>query len=424
MTSESVIEQVRRVADTRRDADATVSDLQATLGDVMAIRAFCDSAEAHIVRRIASGSSFPEATIAEAMRESLGSASATLDRAETIDTSPSLSAALDSGTITSGHVDAVTRAGKGLDDAQRRTLLDKMPRLIDVAASATVPEFGRRLRTEVARILADDGIARLERQRRSTRLNTWIGNDGMWNLRGEFDPVTGLELAAKLETTVDALFAASTPDPCPADPIEKQKHLRALALSALVAGQGGGHTGRPEYVAVIDVAAGQPADRPGPGGSDTEPADGGVGTSTTARVSWPIPIEVPQRVLADMLDRSDVHAVVVCDGVVLHAPGRLDLGRSTRLASRAQRRALRGLYSSCSIPGCSTSYDRCRLHHVIWWRHGGRTDLDNLLPVCSHHHHQIHDGGWIVSLGTDRRLTLTLPDGTVRSTGPPRRAAA
>ena len=42
----------------------------------------------------------------------------------------------------------------------------------------------------------------------------------------------------------------------------------------------------------------------------------------------------------------------------------LHLGRTTRLANRAQRRALRALYSSCAIPGCTGAYDRCKLHHV------------------------------------------------------------
>ncbi len=91
-------------------------------------------------------------------------------------------------------------------------------------------------------------------------------------------------------------------------------------------------------------------------------------------------VEVPTRVLAELADTADLHAVIVRNGVVLHAPGELTLGRTTRLANRAQRRALRGLYRCCAIPGCSVAYDRCKLHHIIWWRHGGRTDLDNLLP--------------------------------------------
>ena len=125
-----------------------------------------------------------------------------------------------------------------------------------------------------------------------------------------------------------------------------------------------------------------------------------------------------------MMNDGVVHTVIVRNGVVLHAPGELDLGRTTRLANRAQRRALRAMYSGCAIPGCSVRFDRCKIHHVVWWRHGGRTDLDNLLPVCTQHHTKIHDGGWEVRLGPGRELEIRFPDGTVRNTGPPRRRAA
>ena len=126
----------------------------------------------------------------------------------------------------------------------------------------------------------------------------------------------------------------------------------------------------------------------------------------------------------ELADDADVRTVIVRNGIVLHAPGNLDLGRTTRLANRAQRRALRGLYATCGIAGCHVHYDRCKLHHVIWWRHGGRTDLDNLLPVCVRHHHKIHDSGWELTMGPNRELTVRYPDGTTQTTGPPTIRAA
>jgi hypothetical protein len=69
-------------------------------------------------------------------------------------------------------------------------------------------------------------------------------------------------------------------------------------------------------------------------------------------------------------------------------------------------------------------YSRTKLHHVHWWRHGGLTNLDNLLPVCEAHHQNIHHSGWILTLTADRTLTITLPDGTTMTTGPPPRRAA
>jgi predicted restriction endonuclease len=66
-------------------------------------------------------------------------------------------------------------------------------------------------------------------------------------------------------------------------------------------------------------------------------------------------------------------------------------------------------------------YDRCKLHHITWWRNGGRTDLDNLLPVCPVHHARIHNDGWTIQLGPNRQLALRLPDGSIHTTAPPHR---
>ena len=203
------------------------------------------------------------------------------------------------------------------------------------------------------------------------------------------------------------MFAEAVPDGCPDDPIEKQKFLTGHALMALIEGTAGvARAGRAEFVVVIDA--------------DADPATHGPGPV----VEWPIPVEIPARVLADLAGDADVAAVVVRHGVVLHAPGELNLGRTTRLANRAQRRALRGLYRGCAIPGCTIGYDHCKLHHIIWWRHGGTTDLDNLIPVCSRHHTKIHHDAWTIELGPHRELTLRLPDGTIHNTGPPHRHTA
>jgi hypothetical protein len=115
---------------------------------------------------------------------------------------------------------------------------------------------------------------------------------------------------------------------------------------------------------------------------------------------------------------------VVHDGVVIDGGGELDLGRSSRLPNRAQRRALRGLYATCAIPGCRVRYSRTKLHHVVWWRNGGRTDVTNLIPLCELHHQRVHHGGWLLHLTPNRILKISLPDGQIMTTGPPRRNAA
>jgi hypothetical protein len=387
---------------------ATAADVSAVESALVAVRELAGWIEARrgvLVGKLAGLSSFPEATIAEVDMTSIGAAAKARQRSATLTATPNLAATLDDGATTAAHVDVVTRAATRLPEAQRGELFERVDALADVAAAATAEQFARRVDVEVKRIERDDGIDRLERQRRAVRSRSWVDGEGMWNLRGRFDPLTGVRLDAKLRATLEATFAEATPEHCPTDPVEKQQFLAAHALAALIEGATGrSRPGRCEFVVVIDA--------------DADPAVAGP------VAEWSLPVEIPTRMLADLAGDADVHAVVVRNGVVLYAPGELDLGRSTRLANRAQRRALRGLYRGCAIPGCSVAYDRCKLHHVIWWRDGGRTDLANLVPVCAVHHAKIHHDGWTVELGPNRELTLRLPDGTVRSTGPPGRRAA
>ncbi len=408
----AVVERVERISTVRADVAADRVRREAALVDVRRVRAWLDASEADLARSLAEEVSFPESTIADASQGSLGSASKTLERSETLDSIPDLASALDDGAVTAGHVDAVTRAGKSLDAGQRAELHDQVADVVDKAGRESVSDFGKRVRDLARNIERSDGMDRLDRQKRATSVRTWTDGEGMWNLRGRFDPITAAGLAKKLDDAVNTLFAETVPESAPADPAERQAHLRAHALARLMKGKATAPgattaqvgTGRPEYLVVVN-------------------ADEQTSTGEPV-VDWAIPVEVPWRVVAELAADADVHAVVVRNGVVLYAPGELNLGRTTRLANRAQRRALRALYSTCAIPGCSVGYDYCRLHHIIWWRHGGRTDLDNLLPVCTHHHTKIHHDGWNVALGPNRELTLTLPDGTIHNTGPPRRHAA
>ena len=390
------------------------------------VRAWLAAAEVELAAALTVLVSFPEGAIADASRESQSEAGRVLERGRTLGATPSLAAALGAGEVTAAHVDVVTKAAKGFEGEQRASLLARADRLARFAAGATVAEFRRKIDAEVRAVQSGDGMDRLERQRRASRVRRWIDGDGMWCLFGRFDPLTGVRLSARLDAEVGALFAESVPQDCPSDPVAKQEFLAAMALAQLFDGGGvAQRAGRPEFVVVIETG--------GDGDADTEDdgATGGAGAQDAERrspreprVDWGLPVEVPYRVLADLFGEADVQTVIVRNGVVLHAPGELNLGRTTRLANRAQRRALRALYRGCGVPGCAVRFDRCKIHHLVWWRHGGRTDLENLLPLCPHHHSMVHAAGWVVTLGPNRQLTLTLPDGTIHNTGPPARKAA
>lgn len=73
----------------------------------------------------------------------------------------------------------------------------------------------------------------------------------------------------------------------------------------------------------------------------------------------------------------------------------LDLGRSTRLFSDAQRTALATTYDSCAAVGCDRPFAWSELHHQQPWQYGGNTDLDQAIPLCGSHHRKIHHPGYV-----------------------------
>lgn len=82
----------------------------------------------------------------------------------------------------------------------------------------------------------------------------------------------------------------------------------------------------------------------------------------------------------------------------------LDLGRSKRLHSKAQRKALRLRDRRCRAKGCTVPATWCEAHHLRPWSLGGTTDLDDGVLLCAFHHHRAHDPTYEL---------VRLPDGDV-----------
>ena len=123
----------------------------------------------------------------------------------------------------------------------------------------------------------------------------------------------------------------------------------------------------------------------------------------------PLPVDTMRRLLCDC---EVLPAVLSSQGEAL------GVGRSSRTATRPQRRALRAMYRTCAHPDCTVGFGACRIHHIRWWwRDLGRTDLDNLIPLCERHHHLVHEGGWGLTMTPDRVTTWTRPDGSVAHHG-------
>ena len=111
-----------------------------------------------------------------------------------------------------------------------------------------------------------------------------------------------------------------------------------------------------------------------------------------------------------------------CDASVvriLERDGRpLSIGRKTRTLSPALRRALRSRDRTCRFPGC-LQHRYLHAHHIEHWARGGRTDLSNLIQLCSHHHRLVHEGGYAVEKRTGGAVLFRRPDGAVVPAVPP-----
>jgi hypothetical protein len=92
-------------------------------------------------------------------------------------------------------------------------------------------------------------------------------------------------------------------------------------------------------------------------------------------------------------------------------------GRARREPSDAQRREVMRRDRHCRFPGCA-NVTFTNVHHVVPWKPGGRTDLDNLALLCVHHHHLVHSAGWTMTGNANEELTVTGPTGRVMTSRP------
>ena len=323
-------------------------------------------------------------------RRSQRDAEAAASRAGVCDSMPKVHDALADGSISAGHVDAIANATASLDnDDARAQLADLEDSLVGATTAMPVETFERECQ-QLARILAgDDGLGRHQRHRRARRVRRWVDRQsGMCKTLIELDAETD----ALMWTAINAAIAAARANP--QDDELTFDQLQVDALVALITGARSTDQRVAEISALIDLETLVGGLHEG---SVCETSDGAALPTETIRP-------------------------LCCDGdiipVVLGGHGEvLDVGRGQRLANRAQRRALRAMYRTCAHPNCQVRFDHCRIYHVTPWEQGGPTDLDQLIPLCDRHHHLVHEGGWTPTLGADRTITLSRPDGTVHFSG-------
>ncbi|MDN6551698.1 MAG: HNH endonuclease, partial [Corynebacterium flavescens] len=95
--------------------------------------------------------------------------------------------------------------------------------------------------------------------------------------------------------------------------------------------------------------------------------------------------------------------------VISRAQGPVDLYRYERFASVKQRTMLAAEHPTCAWPGCTTPAERGQFHHLTPWKHGGETNVVNLVTLCSYHNGVNEDD----PNAPPRRGRLTRQDGKI-----------
>jgi hypothetical protein len=380
------------------DPDAMDRDQLAVVAKQIAqLTAWVDSVKVRVTRR---QRALADAGRAEAPKDLLareggqsGRDARTADDRERVCTAlPSFEDALSAGDVTAGHIDAIASAVRGLDQATAAEFFSKSDSLLDQAQSQGVDTFGQTCRDLARQVAAEHAagseMAELERQRAASKIKRWTDREtGMRQTLLSLDPERDRIFWTAVRHSLRKLRQQPAHANTPWDQLEVESLLAACS-------GGDGRERVPSLVVLCDY--------------DTLRSGVHANTVCEAEDGTTLPIEVVRRLACE--------AEVV--PVVLDGKGEaLAVGRAQRLATPAQRAALKAMHRTCIGPTCSVPFDDCQIHHVVPWELGGATDLTNLGPLCTRDHHLVHEGGWTLTLTADRVATWIRPDGTVFHTG-------
>lgn len=377
------------------DPDALDADeLDAYVRRVAELRAWCDARQVRATRRqralAAEGQAAePRSSLSNHGRQS-GKEAAAADEREAVCTAmPAFEDALGDGTVSAGHVDAIATATNGLSDEEQAEFRDAADDLLADAERQGVDAFARSCR-ELARGIrarhnARADVDELEQQRKQSKVTRWVDRQtGMHKTLIECDPVTDRQIWSAVQSARGRLRRR---DQQTGGGRTSWDRLTVDAVVEAVAHAGA--TGRSGLVVHIDV----------------DSLTGGRHDRTLCETDSgvPVPVDTARRIACE----AGVIPVVLDGGGVV-----LDEGRARRLATPEQRIAIEAMQATCSHPDCTVSIDECHIHHLDPWSPAGRTDLDNLAPLCDTHHHLVHEGGWTFTMTASRVGTWVRPDGT------------
>ncbi|WP_346007901.1 HNH endonuclease signature motif containing protein [Janibacter terrae] len=288
----------------------------------------------------------------------------------------------------------LTRAARDevLTSPDGARVTDRVGGLDEKKLAAAITQTGRMLRPE--QDLDDEDAA----AKASRSLTKAPGPCGMTRYRVDLDP----EGAAILDAALAALSApVKGPDGAPDERTPARRRADAL-LSIISRGvaapEGVPRADKAQILVTISlhalssahgrcVACGQDLSGHAPdatgqmfGGAAFDPPSGGHAGGLTAT--------------GQVLTPTTVRKLACTAGIIPailgtnHEP--LELGRTTRLFTPGQRKALWLRDGGCTYPGCTMPPQWTDAHHITHWAHGGATDLSNAALLCERHHTHVH----------------------------------
>jgi len=361
-TGRRVTDQVQVVLPTRPVGNATLEQLQERLqstirgeNQLAAVRA---ETLAELTRR--EGVHITENSLREKGLRPRRKARSEVETAVELEELPKTSEGLRDGDIPYENARILAKASQEgeIDEAE----------LIGPARTQSPDKFAGTVRKYQQQRSEDDGMSRLEHQRsqRFARIKT-DRTDGMTVLYGRFDPITGALIETALSQKMDELWREEDPR-ARCSPGQRMADALAHLVTREETDQDTGKVRGPRLLLIADYDV-----------INRELRNGRLGDGT------PIPVEK----IRDLACQSDILPVIF-RGV--SQP--LDLGRSRRTASPAQRIALVARDKACV--GCGANANWCQAHHIIPWAVQGNTDLDDMVLLCSRCHHGVHDDRWQV----------------------------
>ena len=381
-----------------------------------------DALKGDVAARVAGGNTFAEAGFRTASawlrsrtNESFAGVKRTLEAGDWLGVVPVMGAAWREGSVSRAHVAALIeahsrfpRCSAGLSQIEAE--------LTAVACDLDPRTFERILMTKLHEIDPDAiDDAEAKRRRRDVGLHVSTTIDGFVAVNGLLTPEVGQQLINSLAAASDALRRKASEDPVDdteappqiEQPLSK-RNLDALAyiLDAAAAATGdfklpdvGG--ARPVVQVTIDSESliEQGASAPG------------WITSLTGQTVTPVSAAAVRRLACD-----SVRQILLLD-----PRGHLDaISALERVVPLPMRKTITIRdHGRCRFPGCRHAIRE--VHHITYWQHGGTTTTDNLVGLCSHHHHLVHDKGWTLSGNPNYRLTFTDPQKREWHSDPPPR---